>query len=142
MATLQMKTPNNGISTAQHLPTIPPAPRQSNFIDQSLVQKSDSCPRVPDLPSSADANFTPRLMPRPRLVEMPYWRRSIDYDTAETAYAAYSKAGMAIPESLMEAFANQNINREDEDGRKVKRVRRTSLLDGLPPRRASFAGAA
>lgn len=142
MSTMQMETPNHYISTAQHMPTIPPAPQRRDHIDQSLVQKFDSCPRVPDL-LSVDATVTvPRLMPRPRFVEMPYWRLSVDYDTAESAYAAYSKSGAAIPESLMKAFANHNIKREDEDGRNMKRIRRTGLLDGLPPSRASFAGAA
>jgi hypothetical protein len=137
-----IQTPNNTISPVYRMPTCPPAPGRPDDITQSLVQKFDSCPRVPDLPSSPDADVASsikRLMPRPRFVEMPYWRLSIEHDTA---YALHSKAGMTIPESLLQAFQSQDINREDSDGRKAKRVRRTSLLDGLPPRRASFAGAA
>jgi hypothetical protein len=49
-----------------------------------------------------------------------------------------------IPISLMKAFQENSMNEEgdDSDDRKTKRLRRASLLDELPPRRASFAGAA
>lgn len=128
------------------MPTCPLAPQRRDIINQSFIQKLESCPLVPDLPSSPTAGVTlsiKRLMPRPRFVELPSWRLSNEYATADASY--HSAAFGPISDGLMKAFEDQNINDDSEgdlDGRKVKRFRHTSLLDGLPPRRASFAGAA
>ena len=81
-------------------------------------------------------------MPRPRFVELSYWKLSTEYATAVATYN--NPIIPTIPRSLIKAIQDRSMNEESDvyDGKKTKRLRRASLLDELPPRRASFAGAA
>lgn len=72
-------------------------------------------------------------MPRPCPVKIPD-----EYVSASTNYDA-NDAIMTSTKIIEDQGGNDN---DSEGERKVKRSRRGSLLNDLPPRRASFAGAA
>lgn len=129
-----IETPNLAKPRWHYLPTCPPPPRtrEDRIEFKSLDSTDNSCPRVPDL-SSTPKKTPKRLMPRPCPVKIPD-----EYVSASTNYDA-NDAIMTSTKIIEDQGGNDN---DSEGERKVKRSRRGSLLNDLPPRRASFAGAA
>ncbi|KAL3791429.1 hypothetical protein HJC23_011485 [Cyclotella cryptica] len=145
---------NAGANYPPHrMPTCPPAPRKLPY-DPIPLQRLDSLsfPGLPVLPSmshtdsSSDSDSTVvarRLRPRPTFFLLPNPKIISPMEANDSNEDCNDDNITELPASFIKAFGDgTGLRNEDSDGRQYKRVRRSSLLDGIRHRRPSFAGAA
>ncbi|KAL7521768.1 hypothetical protein ACHAWX_006450 [Stephanocyclus meneghinianus] len=138
---------------AHCVPTCPPAPRKlSSDPIPFHIMDDFHIPGFPVLPSKSQTNsssasditvIVKRLRPRPTFFPLtgPKFVSPIEADA--TTEDGNDDSLTELPESFINAFGDDtSLRNQDSDGRQYKRVRRSSLLDGIRNRRPSFAGAA